>query len=163
MNFVTNWTNLAKQLSQKAEVPFRPASPESLSALQQLGVPEDVLSFFRGFEPTTCAEIASVRLWPIQEMLAENKDYVPGLFIFKYGYIVFSTTVFGDAFCFDTRASAGKQTAPIVLISHDGHDWDSVTPEEIANFKKPTASNFEMFLKAFLNETIDIQPNYPQS
>ena len=161
MNLLTDWTSLAKQISEKAEVPFRPPPPESVSSLQKLGVPADALGFYREFEPITCAEIDSVRLWPIKEVLEENKDYVPGLFIIKHGYIVFSTTVFGDAFCFDTNISPNKQSAPIVLIAHDGYDWDFATAEEISKFKKPIASNLKVFLEAFVNETIDIQPNYP--
>jgi len=100
---------------------------------------------------------AIVRLY--EEVLAENKDYVPGCYIVQHGYIVFATTIFGDAFCFDTKTASGQE-APIVLIAHDGYDWDAVTSEEIARLKKPIAADFRGFLQNYVDGTLDIQPNY---
>jgi uncharacterized protein Usg len=46
------------------------------------------------------------------------------------------------------------------LIAHDGYDWDTVTPEGINKLKKWIAPDFRTFLQAYVNETLDIDPNY---
>jgi hypothetical protein len=69
---------MAKQIAEKSGVALRPASEKSHSALQHLGIPDDVIAFFNEFEPAECADIDGVRIWPAKEVLAENKDYVPG-------------------------------------------------------------------------------------
>jgi hypothetical protein len=97
---------MAKQIAEKSGVALRPASEKSHSALQRLGIPDDVIAFFNEFQPAECADIDGVRIWPAKEVLAENKDYVPGCYVVEYGYIVFATTLFGDAFCFDTKANS---------------------------------------------------------
>lgn len=155
---MSDWTSLARQIAEKSGVSLHLAAPESISVLKKLGIPNDAIAFFSEFEPTECADINGVRLWPIQEVVAENRDYVPGCYIVQHGYVVFATTLFGDAFCFDTKATG--QGNPTVLISHDGYDWDQVTSEEIARFKKPITSDFKSFLEAYVEETLDIQPNY---
>ena len=140
---------MAKEIGRKGDVLLGPAAPELISELQRLGVPEDAIAFFLEFEPKQCADIDGVRLWPVEEVLRENRD----------GYIVFATTVFGDAFCFDANAGDRRQM-PIVLISHDGYDWDAVTVEEIARLKKPIAPHFIAFLQAYVDGKLDIEPNY---
>jgi len=154
-----DWTSLAKQMTEKSGVALRPALQESCSALQRMGIPAEAIAFFSEFEPAQCAEIEDVRLWPLQEVLAENTDYVPGCYIVQYGYVVFATTIFGDAFCFDTKTAPGREV-PIVLIAHDGYDWDAVTEEEIARLKKPIAADFRGFLQNYVDGMLDIQPNY---
>lgn len=156
---MADWTNLAREISQKSEIVLLPAAPELLAASRQLGIPDDAIAFFSEFEPAQCAEIEDVRLWPLQEVLAENKDYVPGCYIVQHGYIVFATTLFGDAFCFDTKTAHGQEV-PIVLIAHDGYGWDAVTAEEIARLKKPIAADFRGFLQNYVDGVLDIQPNY---
>jgi len=156
---MSNWAELAKQIVEKSDVPLRPATPESIADLRKLGVPDEAIAFFSEFEPARCAEIEDIRLWPLQEVLAENKDYVPGCYVVQHGYIVFATTIFGDAFCFDTKSALGRQV-PIILIAHDGYDWDAVTPEDIARLKKLIAADFRGFLQDYVDGKLDIQPNY---
>jgi hypothetical protein len=156
---VADRINLAKAISRQSGVAVHPAAPELLSALQELHAPDSAVAFFREFEPAECAEIDGVRLWPVKEVLAENKDYVPGCFIIQHGYVVFATTLFGDAFCFDTNEGRTQEATPIVLIAHDW-DWDEISPEAISRLKKATAPNFEAFLRAYVDGTLDIQPNY---
>lgn len=156
---MSDWASLGQQIAEKSGVSLRPAAPESISALQRLGIPNDAIAFFSEFEPTECADINGVRLWPVKEIVAENRDYVPGCYILQHGYVVFATTLFGDAFCFDMKEAVAQGT-PAVLISHDGYDWDQVTSEEIARVKKPIASDFKSFLQTYVEEMLDIEPNY---
>jgi hypothetical protein len=156
-----DWTKLANQISAKSDVTLRPASDEDLAKLAALGVPAEAISFFQACEPAECAEIECVRLWPVREVLAENRDYVPGCYVAQHGYVVFATTVFGDTFCFDLNATKTNNETPVVLIAHDW-DWDAITPETINTLKKPTAPQFEQFIEAYVAGGLDIQPNYEQ-
>jgi hypothetical protein len=142
-------------------VEFRPAASAALEQLRAIGAPEDALEFYRDSAPTKCSEIDDIRLWPIVDVLEENKDYVPGCFIQPHGYVVFATTIFGDVFCFDTNATPSRVTAPIVLIAHD-LNWDEMKREDIAKLTKPISAGFGEFLQKFVSETLDIDPLYPE-
>jgi hypothetical protein len=152
--------SLLDEIKEKSKAEFQPAASAALEQLRSIGVPEDALAFYRDSEPAKCAEIDDIRLWPIVDVLGENKDFVPGCFIQPHGYVVFATTIFGDAFCFDTNTATSKATAPVVLIAHD-LNWDEIKREDIVTLAKPTAVSFEGFLRAYVSETLDIQPNYP--
>jgi hypothetical protein len=152
--------NLLDKIKEKSNVEFRPAAPGGVELLRSIGVPEDALAFYRDSEPTKCAEIDDIRLWPVADVLGENKDFVPGCFTQPHGYVVFATTIFGDAFCFDRNALASSETAPVVLIAHDW-DWDAIKYADIVKLAKPTAPSFKDFLEAYASETLDILPNYP--
>jgi hypothetical protein len=153
--------SLLDQIREKSGVEFRPATPARLEQLRALGVPDDALTFYRDSEPAKYVEIAKVRLWPITQVLSENKDYVPGAYAQPCGYVVFATTVYGDAFCFDTRTTSPR-TAPVVLIAHDLEpENDEMKREELEKLAKPIAPSFEDFLKSFVSETVDIEPIYP--
>jgi hypothetical protein len=107
------------------------------------------------------AEIAKLRLWPTADILVENRDAAPGYFAQPCGYVVFATTLYGDAFCFDLRAASGENV-PVVLIAHDlAPKNDEMKREDLAKLAKPIATSFERFLNAFVSETLDIEPLYP--
>ena len=153
--------SLLDEIKQKSRVDFRPSSPGRIADLRSLGMPEDIVAFYLNSEPARTAEIGKVRLCSIPDILVENKDAVPGYYAHACGYVVFATTIYGDAFCFDTLAASGK-TAPIVLIAHDLEpDNDEIKREDLAKLAKPIAVSFESFLNAFASETLDIKPLYP--
>lgn len=153
--------NLLDEIKQKAKVEFRPATETNIEALRSLGLPSDALVFYRDSEPAQTAEIGNVRLCPVADIIEENRDYVPGAYSYPCGYVVFATTLYGDAFCFDTRVAPGT-IAPVVLIAHDLEpENDEMKREDLAKLAKPIAASFEEFLKAFVSETLDIKPLYP--
>jgi hypothetical protein len=155
--------SLLDEIKQKSRVEFRPASGSGIAALRSLGAPEDALVFYRNSEPARCVEIGNARLWPIADILVENSDAVPGCYAQPCGYVVFASTVYGDAFCFDTHV-ASDATAPVVLIAHDLEpENDEMKLEDLAKLAKPIATSFENFLKAFVSETLNIKPLYPPS
>ena len=154
--------NILDQIRQKTNAEFRPASPADLEALRTLHLPEDILAFYRQAEPVKYAEIGKVRLWPITNILEENKDYVPGYYANSCGYVVFSTTIYGDAFCFDTRSAVYPLNSAIVLIAHDLEpENDEIKREDLAKLAKPIAASFSDFLQAFVSEKLDTVPIYP--
>jgi hypothetical protein len=101
----------AAQISAKTGVSLRPASGEDLRTLAGLGAPETIQAFYREYEPEAEAELGRVRLWPIADLLLENTDAVPGADLHPHGFVTFASTVYGDAYCFDTRAAASNRDA----------------------------------------------------
>jgi hypothetical protein len=151
-----------EQITQRTGVPFRPASAPAIQALHALGVPEKIIGFYRQSEPSKCMEIGKVRIWPVAYMLQENRDCVPGHYAQPCGYVVFSTTIYGDAYCFDLRAVPPGPAIPIVLIAHDLEPaHDEMNRDDLAKLAKPIADSFDAFLEAFVSETLDIKPLYP--
>jgi hypothetical protein len=148
-------------ITEKTGVTFRPASSPAMEALHALGVPEEIVAFRRQPEPSKCIEIGKVRIWPVASMLQENRDYVPAYYAWPCGYVVFSTTICGDAYCFDLRA-VSKTGTPIVLIAHDLEPKDDeMKREDLAKPAQPIAHSFEVFLEAFLSASLDSKPLYP--
>jgi hypothetical protein len=154
--------SLLDEIKQKSRVEFRPATAGKMDKLRALGLPEDALTFYRDSEPARTAEIAKVRLRTIEDIVDENRDYVPGAYTQPCGYVVFATTIYGDVFCFDIRALSDR-TAPIVLIAHDLEpESEEMKREDLTKLAKPVAASFAEFLQKFVAETLDIKPLYPE-
>lgn len=152
--------NLYKLIAEKSGVKLRPANESQLRALIELGVPQQAVNFYREAEPGACAEIAEIRLWPIKDIIEENTKYVPGCYVRPHGYIVFSTTIFGDTYCFDLNCATSSAIAPVVLLSHEIFD-ETTTKEEIGKVAKSIAPDLPAFLDAFAAEVLDMNPIYP--
>jgi hypothetical protein len=152
--------NLYREIEEKSKVELRPASESEIRQLKELGVPEDAVRFYREAEPTRCAEIAKIRLWPIKHVIEENADYVPGCFVRPYGYVVFSTTIYGDTYCFDLNSPNSSTSAPIVLLSHEIFD-ETTTKEEVSKVAKKIAPDLVAFLHLFAAGQLDMSPDYP--
>ncbi len=127
-----------------------------------LGAPEDAVLFFEKHDPAEYVEIKKVRLLPIEEIVAENRNFVPGADIQPLGYVVFATTVYGDAFCYATNGAADAKSAPIVLVAHDWELDESILRARLAELAKPVATDFYDFLLAWVEERLDIDPLYPK-
>jgi hypothetical protein len=154
--------NILDQIRQKTSTEFRPASPADPEAPRTLPLPEDVLAFYRQAKPVKYAEIGKVRLWPIRNISETNKDYVRSYCANSCGHVVFSTTIYGDAFCFDTHSAAHPLNSAIVLIAHDLEpENDEIKREDPAKLAKPIAASFGDFLQPFVLEKLDAVPIYP--
>ena len=140
-------------ISTQTDTLFRPATNADLFSLQSLGVPKSIVDFYALHEPSKCAE-GQIRLWPIKEILQENRDLVPGAYISPFGYVVFATTFCGDTYCFDLN-KIDEQTEPgIVLISHEVVS-DDIDAQEAARLAKPVENNLFEFLERFTRDAID--------
>ncbi len=144
-------------IASRSGVALRPATEESIRHLQDLGVPEEAIAFYRDAEPAKCAEIQRIRLWPIAQVVEENSDYIPGCYAQQYGYVVFSTTIYGDTYCFDLKSATSAKSAPIVLLSHETID-ETTTEQEIRASAKAIALDLQTFLTSFVAGTLDITP-----
>jgi hypothetical protein len=141
----------------RAEVDLRAASAESLAALDVLRFPNSVREFYANHEPSTCAEIDNVRLWPADDVARENTDFVPGCDLHPRGYAVFATTVFGDTFCLDLNEPEGSGNIPVVLMSHE-FNWDEMDPDEIRRLRKVVARSFDHWLELFAVGRLETEP-----
>jgi hypothetical protein len=147
-----DYAPLIEQIAEQTGVAFHASSPIELAKLEALGVPESILAFYREFEPSECAE-GQVRLWPIEQVLEENEAYVPGAYASKHGYIVFSTTLCGDTYCFDLT-QRGKAEPRIVLLSHEVITANTAAVE-FARLAKPVARSLYEFLQQFVSGEVD--------
>jgi hypothetical protein len=154
---MAQWAEIRSRITDRTGVRLQPASEAEITRLQSLNVPEDAVSFFREAEPAEHAEIEGVRLLPISTVIDENTRYVPGAYIRPHGYIVFATTLYGDTYCFDLNNAVSRETAPIVLISHEMVAEDT-SKDELRSLAKPIAADLETFLAAYVAGTLDIAP-----
>jgi hypothetical protein len=152
--------NLYREIAEKSRVELRPASESQLRQLIELGVPKEAILFYREAEPARCAEIAKTRLWPIKNVIEENTDYVPGCYVRPHGYVVFSTTIYGDTYCFDLNSANSTTSAPIVLLSHEIFD-ETTTKGEVSKVAKKIAPDLAAFLHLFAEGELDMIPDYP--
>jgi len=121
--------------------------------LQQLGLPTVVVDFYRSYEPVRYAEIAGVRLWPISDVIAENQRYVPGTDVRPHGFVVFASTVSGDAYCFDLTTAEPQ----VVLLSHEV-PFEGMARQQVQALAKPIATNLDAFLSSFVAGALESEP-----
>jgi hypothetical protein len=148
---MSGYVEIVEAISEKTGGNFRAASPYDLTKLKALGLPESVLNFYENFEPAKSIE-EKVRLWPIEHILEENEALAPGCYTSQHGYIVFASTVYGDAYCFDLTKN--QSDPAIVLVSHEVIHVGS-TKQDLVNLAKPIAKNLKEFLTQFLKGEVD--------
>ena len=104
----------------------------------------------------------NVRLQNIFGVIQENTNYVPGADLHQHGLLVFATTIYGDAYCLDMNAVNGQIDPPVVIMTHE-ESFDGLDHDTIMSARKRIAENLHDFLRRFLAESLDIEPDYPQT
>src|SRR5690348_10374113 len=99
---MSRYREVVDKISAQTRTDFGRSSILQLWKLRGLRLPAPVRDFYRQYAPKACAE-DQVRLWPIKDIIFENKSLVPGIYVCPLGYVVFATTHCGDAYCFDTN------------------------------------------------------------
>lgn len=149
---------LVAKLVERDGAQLRPASAEDLAAARTAGFPDELIEFYRHWEPEDCIELKQ-RIWSIKNSLVENTDAVPGCVLFPQGFVVFASNLFGDSYCVDTNATTPDGDHPIVLFSHEMIEED--TPlSDIIPLRLEVASSFKDFLVKFTEETLAEEPLY---
>lgn len=136
---------IQKRLNVKNRL-FKKATENDIDYLMSLGVPSDILTFYKIAEPVECIEIENARLWPISELQIENEDAIPGYVIAPLGYIVIATTLTGDTFCLNLNNT--KDKPEIVIASHD-EIYEGAKEEEIKAGIITISDSFLDFLNRF--------------
>jgi hypothetical protein len=85
---------------------------------------------------------------------------VPGCYVQPHGYVVFSTTIYGDTYCFDLNSASSTASAPVVLLWHEIFD-ETTTKEDVSKLAKNIAPDLSAFLDAFVAGELDMEPTYP--
>lgn len=151
---------VAKQIADLSGTNLGAAERESLTALMELGAPRALLRFLADFEPQSEAEIGKVRLLPIADVLVENTEGVPGADLRPHGFVTFATTIYGDAYCFDTGLEPAKSDAPVVIMPHEVV-FEDLDGETIMATRKTVATGFDDWLTQFIAGSLDTEPSYP--
>lgn len=73
-----------------------------LLALKNYKVPNNVISFYKSFEPGEIPQLGGgVDLLDLNGIKEENCNLSPGAYLIQYGLITFATTVGGNVICMD--------------------------------------------------------------
>jgi hypothetical protein len=148
---------MAKLKEQGSPVPGR-ASVEDLKRAQSADFPGELLDLYRECEPENCIELKQ-RIWSIESAIIENTNAVPGCALSPHGFIVFASTVYGDAYCVDTNVVTSAGHHPVVLFSHEVIGEDA-SLSEIQRLRLEVASSLADFLRKFTNGTLNEEPSY---
>ena len=151
---------LIVKLQQRGKPQPKPASAEDIQRAEAARFPTELLDFYRQCEPATCIELQQ-RIWSIDDALIENTRAVPGCALSPHGFIVFASTLCGDAYCIDTNVATPEGQHPIVLFSHEMIQEDA-TLSDIQSLRGEVAKSLEDFLVKFTNETLCDEPSYGQ-
>lgn len=150
--------NLIAKLKEQDGSELRPASGQDLAAARAAGFPNELMEFYRQWEPESCIELKQ-RIWSIREALTENTDAVPGCALSPHGFIVFASNMCGDSYCIDTNVVTPEGHHPIVLFSHEMIEED--TPlSEIQVLRLVVATSLKDFIRQFTDETLAEEPLY---
>jgi hypothetical protein len=155
-----DYTVAAKQIASLSGTDLRPAEPEALAVLTELGVPQALLRFYGEFEPQAEAEIGKVRLLPVVDVVVENTEAVPGADLRPHGFVTFATTIYGDAYCFDTGLETARPDAPVVIMTHEVI-FEDLDHDTIMGARKIVATGFDDWLAQFVAGGLETEPNYP--
>jgi hypothetical protein len=148
---------MTKLTEQGSPVPGR-ASAGDLERAQAAGFPDELLDLYRECEPENCIELRQ-RIWSIENAIIENSNAVPGCALSPHGFIVFASTVYGDAYCIDSNLVTSAGHHPVVLFSHEMIGEDA-TLSEIQRLRLEVASSLEDFLRKFTIGTLNEEPSY---
>lgn len=140
---------------------LQPASEDDLKQASQFGFPHVLIDFYRESAPNAGEKCVALnqRIWPVQRAIAENRDYVPGAYLFPLGYVVFASNKFGDAYCIDTVNGTATGHYPVALFPHDVFE-DGASLADVEPYRLTVASDLEDFLRKFTRRTLIEQPKY---
>jgi hypothetical protein len=149
------YSEIVSPIAREAGILLRPASADAMNTIRALDFPPDAVEFYARHEPAECLEgPAGIRLWPIQDIIVENRQGVPGICVYPYRYRVFASTSGGDAYCFDLNAAAAGEAPRIVLFWVDDVGEDS-REQEVHAAARPVAKNLAEFFRKFADGTLN--------
>lgn len=116
---------------------------EDLQNLKNITTPHGILEFYENFEPKNLPILAGgITLLDLESIKNENSSAAPGMYLIKYGVIVFATTVGGHAICMDLNDIHNDE--PCILIC----DYtfcsfnDDLAGVEVVNLPEDIANNY---------------------
>jgi hypothetical protein len=152
---------LCAELEKAGVSRLQPATTDDLELAASAGFPRVLVDFYReGAADDTNGMIElDQRIWSVQNAVAENKDYVPGAYLFPLGYVVFASNKFGDAYCLDTVHPDASGEHPVVLFPHDVIEEES-SLQDVELYRLIVAKNLEDFVRQFTLRTLIERAKY---
>jgi hypothetical protein len=114
--------------------------------IESLKLPNYFIEFIKMIEPESRVFVGEVRILPIQEIIEENEDYVPGADVYPLGFTVFASSITGDAYCFNMNEVNKFGEHDIYFVDHD-EDFNEATSDSIKQITKFISSSFEEFIQ----------------
>ncbi|MDX2111699.1 MAG: hypothetical protein SFY80_15815 [Verrucomicrobiota bacterium] len=130
--------------SERFGILFRPASPTEVATADSAGVPISLLEFYRDYEPTDPGR-GEIRFFPLEKIVAEMTDFVPGCNLSPHGYFVVGSTDHGDVFCVRPKDGGDFRTFAVQRFSHEV-DFEQIHPNQICEFAETVARGLPEFL-----------------
>lgn len=153
------WTRMARLVAQEVgsavEDVFSPAEETDIESLEQLGMPESVIGFYREFAPVETIQLHEVRLWDIPHLLEENHTYHPGAEVHDLGYVVVAGNRSGDVLCLDLGEWKDEDPPRIVLLPH-GVQLGSHDRADVDRQAQAVADSFDEFLGMFARGEVKV-------
>lgn len=125
------------------------ASAKELKRAEKFSFPNELVEMYRQLNPVDSIELRQ-RIWSIDNAVIENTQAVPGCALSPHGFIVFASTLDGDAYCVDTNALTSAGHHPVTLFSHEMVGEDDGM-EKISALRVEVADSLEDFLAQFMS------------
>lgn len=148
--------DLVGTFSEKFGILFRPASPTEVATAESAGVPESLLKFYRDYEPNEAGE-ERIRFFPLERVVAEMTDFVPGCFLSRHGYFALAGTDHGDVFFVRPALGRDYHKLPVYLFSHEV-DYARMPAAQVEEFGVVVAVGIPDFLAKAITGELETNP-----
>jgi hypothetical protein len=147
---------------------LRPAKPKSLKLAIQSGFPDELIEFYKDFEPEGwCVQLGSEESDQAERLIhciaaaLEATFYeVPGVALYPLGYVTFGGTGCGDVYCIDTSVTTAEGRHPVTLFAVETIHEDT-DASYIRESRLEVASSSEDFIAKFTSGELVDTPHYP--
>jgi hypothetical protein len=147
---------------------LRPAKPKSLKLAIQSGFPDELIEFYKDFEPEGwCVQLGSEASGQAERLIhciaaaLEATFYeAPGVALYPLGYVTFGGTGCGDVYCMDTNVTTAEGRHPVTLFALETIHEDT-DASYIKESRLEVASSLEEFIAKLTNGELMDTPLYP--
>lgn len=149
--------DLVASFSEKFGVLFRPASPTEIAVAATAGISETLLVFYREFEPNESGR-AKIRFFPLERVVAEMTDFIPGCYLSRHAYVAIAGTEHGDGYFVQPTRSSDYRRMPVYLFSHEV-DFGRMSAGQVEEFAVEVASGIPDFLSRAVSGQLQTDPD----
>lgn len=148
------YRSAVEEYATKKKLILRPADPDDLARLQSLGLPENLMVFYRHFEPWQWKW--TLRFHGCPEVMWLNEVRHANTKLRQFGFVVFGDTLSGDPFCYNLNELSARGLPRIYLFSHES--VGALTDEEFPRAAKLIAEDLVDFLEKASQDQLDTEP-----
>jgi len=144
LNDIQDADDIFSEIASNFDCYFSTAPRKCLKKLKKIGLPEVLINFYSTKQPVNC-KVKGICIHDANRVISENTELCPGWVSAQYGYFVFASNEYGDAFCFDVNKTDNSKNPRIVFISHETV-CDESTEDDVHELIVPVAQNLNDFL-----------------